>query len=65
MAKSYRGFLTRFDLFLCERGLTPDAVHPADIEAFAEWVKDRYRLSDQMTRAAKAIASTWGRAGSF
>jgi site-specific recombinase XerD len=66
--KSYRGHLTHFDLFLDERGLTSEAVHPVDIEAFAEWVKNRFNprtdkpgLSDVAVQSHLAAVSSYYR----
>ena len=64
--KSYRGYLNHFVLFLDERDLTPEAVHPADIESFAEWVKHRFNpktdrrgLSDVAVQSHLAAVSSY------
>jgi len=63
---SYRGFLTHFDEFLDENGLTPEAVHPVDIEAFAKRVKARFNpktnkrgLSDGAVQSHLAAVSSY------
>ena len=65
---AYRGYLTRYSLFLDERGLTPEAVHPVDIEAFAKSVKNGfnpksggYGLSDVAVQSHLAAVSSYYR----
>jgi site-specific recombinase XerD len=66
--KSYRGFLAHFNLFLNDHDLTVDAVHPADIQRFAEWVKGRFNaktgaagLSDVAVQSHLAAVSSYYR----
>lgn len=64
--KSYRGFLAHFDEFLIDNKLTLEAVHPADIQRWAELVKGRFNpktgtagLSDVAVQSHLAAVSSY------
>lgn len=64
--QSYRGFLAHFEEFLIDSNLTVEAVHPANIQRWAELVKGRFNpktgtagLSDAAVQSHLAAVSSY------